>query len=77
LGKEECVYGEIFTSNAFLEETERVWQQGLVPPEDSTCKQEKVVAAMMMLSDATMLTDFGTTKGWPIYFMLGNLSKYI
>jgi hypothetical protein len=24
-----------------------------------------------------MLTDFGTTKGWPIYFMLGNLSKYI
>ena len=31
----------------------------------------------MFSSDATMLTDFGTAKGWPIYFMLGNLSKYI
>jgi hypothetical protein len=76
-GKEERIYGEIFTSDAFLEETERVRRQGLVPPEDSTCKREKVVAAMMMSSDATMLTDFGTAKGWPIYFMLGNLSKYI
>jgi hypothetical protein len=76
-GKEEHIYGEIFTSDAFLEETERVQRHGLVPPEDSTCKREKVVAAMMMSSDATMLTDFGTTKGWPIYFMLGNLSKYI
>jgi hypothetical protein len=76
-GKEERIYGEIFTSDAFLEETERVQRQGLVPPEDPTCKREKVVAAMMMSSDATMLTDFGTTKGWPIYFMLGNLSKYI
>ena len=76
-GKEERIYGEIFTSDAFLEEAERVRRQGLVPPDDSTCKREKVVAAMMMSSDATMLTDFGTTKGWPIYFMLGNLSKYI
>jgi hypothetical protein len=76
-GKEEHIYGEIFTSDAFLEETERVQRQGLVPLEDPTCKREKVVAAMMMSSDATMLTDFGTTKGWPIYFMLGNLSKYI
>jgi hypothetical protein len=76
-GKEERIYGEIFTSDSFLEETEEVRRHGLVPPEDSTCKREKVVAAMMVSSDATMLTDFGTTKGWPIYFMLGNLSKYV
>ena len=76
-GRDERVYGEIFTSDAFLDETDRVKRHAPVPPDDSTCKREKVVAAVMFLSDATMLTDFGTAKGWPIYFMLGNLSKYI
>jgi len=75
--KEDRIYGEIFTSDAFLEETERVQRHGLVPTEDPTCKREKAVAAMMLSSDATMLTDFGTTRGWPIYLMFGNLSKYI
>ena len=36
-----------------------------------------MVAALMVSSDATMLTDFGTAKAWPIYLMFGNLSKYI
>ena len=76
-GRDEWVYGEIFTSDAFLDETNRVKCHAPVPPDDSTCKREKVVAAVMFSSDATMLTDFGTAKGWPIYFMLGNLSKYI
>ncbi len=31
----------------------------------------------MFSSDATHLTTFGTAKAWPIYLMLGNLSKYI
>ncbi|KAG6839533.1 hypothetical protein C0991_001814 [Blastosporella zonata] len=30
----------------------------------------------MISSDATHLTNFGTAKAWPIYLMLGNLSKY-
>ena len=76
-GKEERVYGEIFTSDAFLEESESVQRHGLVPPEDPGCKREKVVAALMVSSDATMLTQFGVAKGWPIYLMFGNLSKYI
>jgi hypothetical protein len=75
--KEERIYGEIFTSDAFLEETESVQRHGLVPPEDPGCKREKVVAALMVSSDATMLTQFGVAKGWPIYLMFGNLSKYI
>jgi len=76
-GRDERVYGEIFTSDAFLDETKKVKRHAPAPPDDPTCKREKVVAAMMFSSDATMLTDFGTAKGWPIYFMLGNLSKYI
>jgi hypothetical protein len=31
----------------------------------------------MFSSDATVLTDFGTTKAWPVYAMFGNLSKYL
>jgi len=76
-GKDERIYGEIFTSDAFIDKTERVRRHAPVPPEDAACKREKVVTAMMFSSDATMLTDFSTAKGWPIYFMVGNLSKYI
>ena len=76
-GKDERVYGEIFTSDAFLAESEWVQRHALVPPDDPNCKREKVVAALMVSSDATMLTDFGTAKAWPIYLMFGNLSKYI
>jgi hypothetical protein len=76
-GKDERVYGEIYTSDAFLAESEWVQRHALVPPDDLDCKQEKVVAALMISSNATMLTDFGTAKAWPIYLMLGNLSKYI
>jgi len=76
-GEDERIYGEIFTSDAFLEETEAVQRHGLVPPDDPGCKREKAVAALMVSSDATMLTQFGVAKGWPIYLMFGNLSKYI
>ena len=76
-GKDERLYGEIFTSEAFLAESEWVQRRALVPPDDPNCKREKVVAALMVSSDATMLTGFGTAKAWPIYLMLGNLSKYI
>jgi hypothetical protein len=73
----ERVYGEIYTSDAFLNETEQVRRHGQLPPEDPGCVREKVVAAVMFASDATQLTQFGDTKAWPIYFMLGNLSKYV
>ncbi len=76
-GEAERVYGEIYTSDAFLNETEQVRRHGQLPPEDPGCVREKVVAAVMFASDATQLTQFGDTKAWPIYFMPGNLSKYV
>ena len=76
-GEDERVYGEIYTSDAFLNETEKVQRHGQLPPNDPGCVREKVVAAVMFASDATQLTQFGDTKAWPIYFMLGNLSKYV
>jgi len=76
-GEDERVYGEIYTSDAFLNETETVRRRGQLPPDDPECVREKVVAAVMFASDATQLTQFGDTKAWPIYFMPGNLSKYV
>ncbi len=75
--EDERIYGEIFTSDAFFTAAEEVQRHAPVPPDDPDCKREKVVAALMFSSDATMLADFGTAKAWPIYLMLGNLSKYI
>jgi hypothetical protein len=75
-GLDECIYGEIYTSDSFLEETENVRRHSPADPEDPECKREKVVAALMFSSDATHLTDFGNAKAWPIYLMLGNLYKY-
>lgn len=45
-GMDECIYGEICTSDAFLHETEKVRRYASVPPDDSACNQEKVVAAL-------------------------------
>ena len=74
--KEERIFGELYTSDAFLLEHENVQRHSLLPPNDPDCKREKIVAALMFSSDATHLTNFGTAQAWPIYLMLGNLSKY-
>ena len=71
------VYGELFTSNAFLDEHEKLQKYGKLPLGNTDCKLEKVIAALMISSDGTHLTNFGNAKAWPIYLMLGNLSKYI
>ena len=75
--KEECIYGELYNSDSFLAEHEEIQRRGALPPDEKDCKWEKVVAALMFSSDATHLTQFGVAKGWPIYFMIGNLSKYM
>ena len=74
--KEERLFGELYTSDAFLAEHEEVQRHGKLPSDDLSCQREKVVAALMISSDATHLTNFGNTKAWPFYLMLGNLSKY-
>jgi hypothetical protein len=70
----ERVYSEMYDSDVFLEEHDKVQR---APSDDPTCKREKVVAALMFWSDATHLATFGTAKLWPIYMLFGNLSKYI
>lgn len=71
----ERVYSEVYNSDAFIKEHDRV-QCVPVPEQESDCKLEKVIAALMFWSDATHLANFGTAKLWPIYMFFGNLSKY-
>jgi len=72
-GKER-IFLEIYDSDVLWDEHNKV-QHALT--DDPTCKQEKVVAALMFWSDATHLASFGTAKLWPIYMLFGNLSKYV
>jgi len=75
-GEEERVFSEVYNSDAFIEEHKNV-QRAPLPPDEPDCKLEKVVAALMVWSDSTHLANFGTAKLWPIYFLFGNVSKYI
>lgn len=69
----ERQYGELYTSDAFLEAHEEVRQLAAA----DGCTHEVVVAALMVGSDGTLLSNFGTQSLWPIYLALGNLSKYV
>jgi hypothetical protein len=70
----EHLYSEIYNSDVFLDEHDKVQRAST---DDPTCKCEKVLMALMFWSDATHLTTFGTAKMWPIYMLFSNLSKYI
>jgi hypothetical protein len=65
------IYSELYNTDAFIDEHEHIRAQPR--PE---CNLETVVAAIMLWSDSTHLTNFGNATLWPIYLYLGNLSKY-
>ncbi|KAG1811133.1 uncharacterized protein BJ212DRAFT_1579186 [Suillus subaureus] len=63
----------MYSSQAMLEAHEAI---KLHPP-DPSCKLETVIAAVMLWSDSTHLTSFGSASLWLIYLFLRNQSKYI
>ena len=60
-GEEECVFCEVYDSDAYIEENDKI-QCAPVPPDDPDCKREKAVAVVMLWSDATHLANFGTAN---------------
>ncbi|KAG6913175.1 hypothetical protein DXG01_009051 [Tephrocybe rancida] len=66
------VHGELFNSPAFIEEHQKLQAS---PPEPG-CLLPRCILALMIWSDATHLTSFGTSKLWPAYLYVGNESKY-
>lgn len=66
------VYGELYTSPAFLEAHCKLQDSPKVPG----CNLQRVVVALMFWSDGTQLTSFGDVNIWPCYMYYGNESKY-
>ena len=66
----ERVYGEVYTSDAFLELEDNITI-------DPNCTLEMTVLPLMIYSDSTHLANFGTAALWPVYIWFGNLSKYL
>jgi hypothetical protein len=71
------IFSELYNSDAFISEHDRIQRHGKLPSDDLRCKREKIIAAHMFWSDSTHLVNFGTANLWPIYMLFGNLSKYI
>jgi hypothetical protein len=66
------VHGELYTSQVFLDAHHELQNS----PREPGCDLPKVVVALMLWSDATHLTSFGSAKLWPSYLFFGNESKY-
>jgi len=66
------LHGEVYTSEAFREAHDALQNS---PPEPG-CNLQRVVVALMFWSDATHLTQFGSSQLWPCYMAMGNESKY-
>ncbi|KAI1791105.1 hypothetical protein LXA43DRAFT_889833 [Ganoderma leucocontextum] len=70
--KVERVYGEFYNSEAFVQEDIRLQNS----PREPGCDLPRVVMAIMLWSDATVVSQFGGKKAWPGYMYFGNQSKY-
>ncbi|KAF8151198.1 hypothetical protein BJ912DRAFT_869512 [Pholiota molesta] len=66
------VYGELYTSPAFLEAHEEIQTSAGEPG----CSLPRVLVGLMFGSDSTHLTSFGSASLWPCYMYFGNESKY-
>ena len=75
-GKEERIFSEVYNSDVYIEEHDKI-QRAPLPPDEPDCKREKIVFGLMVWSDSTHLTNFGTAKLWPIYSFFSGISKYI
>jgi hypothetical protein len=68
------MYSNIYNSDAMLEEDTKL--QAHLHESGSNCDAEVTILAILLWSDSTHLTNFGTASLWPIYLFLGNILKY-
>ena len=67
----ERVYGELYAGDAWY----RLHKEVRSLPVKGNA--ENFLLPLILYSDSTHLTNFGTAALWPIYVFFGNLSKYI
>jgi len=65
------VFGELYTSEAFLEAHHELQNS----PGEPGCNLPWVILGLMFASDSTQLTAFSNAQLWPVYLMIGNESK--
>jgi len=70
----EWVYSEVFTSDAWLKEDTKI-QMARIDPSKPEQDLPRVVAAMMLWSNETILNPFGQNKAWPVCIFFGNQPK--
>lgn len=68
----ERVYSELYTAQAFLDADQALQNSPLEPG----CDLPRVIAPLMIWSDATQVSQFGQAKLWPGYVFSGSQSKY-
>jgi hypothetical protein len=68
----ERVISEVYNSDAMITEHEKIQSQ----PNEPGCNLEKAIAAVLVFSDSTHLTNFGVASLWPGYLLWGNQTKY-
>ncbi len=74
----ERIHTDLYNSDAMLKEHECIQEKARTDREEGdTADLEYAVAPILLYSDSTHLTSFGTAALWPIYLFIGNLSKYI
>jgi hypothetical protein len=69
--KSERVYGDAYTTKAMIDAQAEV--DSVPRPEGDT--RERVALGLMLASDSSQLTNFGSASVWPVYLMFANQSK--
>lgn len=72
----ERLYGEVFSSQAMLDADDEIYKFCLENDLDSQ-GLEAIVVPLLLYSDSTHLSSFGTASAWPVYLFIGSQSKYI
>lgn len=70
--KDIRVYTELYTSNSFIQ----AYKDLQLSPPVPGCSLPRVIAALLLYSDATHLNAFGDQQLYPLYLSFGNESKY-
>ena len=71
LDKHERIYTDMYTADAMIQAQMEVDNL----PRQEGDNRERIALGLMMASDSTQLTNFGSASVWPVYMMFANQSK--
>ncbi|KAI0717666.1 hypothetical protein C8T65DRAFT_528232, partial [Cerioporus squamosus] len=69
------VHTDCYNADAMLDEDEKVRRMNRIAGDD--LDMEYAVLPLLLWSDETHLSSFGSAALWPIYIYFGNISKYV